>query len=499
MQSVESSGLYDKAKSAIASFVAGNELKARVFRGGAWLGIGSVSEQSLRFARNMVLARLLAPAAFGTMAIVMSAAALLQSFTELGVREGLIQNPRGAEPGYVNAAWWMGLLRSISIYLALFLAAPWVAKFYGNPDLTSLLRVATASLVLEGAISSRAYVAMKEMRFNRWATIQHGGGIVGVVITVILGFVLRDVWALVLGTCAESAARCLLSFVICPFLPSIRIDRAALRHLLQFSKGLFGLAPLYIIFMRADIFVLGKLVPASTLGYYSMGIAVAQVPSFFIANLLGQIFMPALSHVQTDKLRTRRIVLQVTTAIVLLGMPGVVFAYFCGRPLLTLLYGPNYAVAAGALFLASCGAVVTLVNNPINTALYASGQPQLHRRCVISMALVMMIFTYPLAKWFGPVGAQLASVISITTGFLVQFPIAKRLIDIKFGDYGKIFLHAAVVSSGVVVVCLAARMAITIAHPFLIVGIGLFGCLLAYGFVGVRLLRNPSLAQDYSN
>jgi O-antigen/teichoic acid export membrane protein len=499
MESIEAAGLYGKAKSAITSFVTGNELKARVFRGGAWLGIGSVSEQGLRFARNMVLARLLAPAAFGTMAIVMSAAALLQSFTELGVREGLIQNPRGAEPEYVNAAWWMGLIRSVSIYLALFLGAPWVAKFYGNHDLTSLLRVATVSLVLEGAISSRAYVAMKEMKFNRWATIQHGGGIIGVVITIILGFVLRDVWALVLGTCAESAARCLLSFALCPFLPSIKIDRDALRHLLQFSKGLFGLAPLYIIFMRADIFVLGKLVPASTLGYYSMGIAVAQVPGFFLANLLGQIFMPALSHVQTDRLRTRRIVLQVSTAIVLLGLPAVVFSYFCGRPLLTLLYGPNYAVAAGALFLASCGAVVTLVNNPINTALYASGHPQLHRRCVIAMAIVMMILTYPLAKWLGPVGAQSASVISIVVGFLVQFPIAQRLIEVKFGDYGKIFMHAAMVSSGVAVICLAARMADAITHPLLTVALGLFGCLLAYGFVGVRLLRNPGLVQDYSN
>ncbi len=495
----KTSEAWAQVKKSLGKRIVGSDLKKRVFRGGAWLGVGSVSEQSLRFIRNMILARLLAPAAFGTMAIVMSAAALLQSFTEIGVREALIQNPRGSEPAYVNAAWWMALSRSTCVYLVLFAAAPWVASFYRNPELTYLLRVAIVGLVLEGAMSARAYVAMKEMRFKQWATILHGGGIIGVVATIILGFFLRDIWALVIGTCTESAARFVLSYVVCPFLPSFRLDKAALRHLLQFSKGLFGLAPLYIVFMRADIFVLGKLVPAAALGYYAMGIAVAQVPSFFIANLLGQVFMPALSHVQTDKAHTRRIVLQVTAAIALFVMPAVVFSYFCGAPLLTLIYGHRYAVAAAPLFLASCGIVITLVNNPITTALYASGAPQLHRRCVIAMAFVMIILTYPLAKWLGPVGAQLASVISIAVGFAVQFPIARRLIGVKLADYGRIFYHASVVSASVVFTCLAAKLLTTLAHPALTVALGLLGCVVAYAFVALRLLRNPTLVQGYSN
>src|SRR5579871_1404276 len=283
MTSVEKQSWISKGSGAIGrlrlraeSLLGGDQLRARVFRGGAWLGVGSVSEQSLRFVRNMILARLLAPAAFGTMAIVMSAASLLQAFTEIGVREALIQNPKGRDSEFVNAAWWMAFSRSIFIYLILFALAPEVAKFYGNADLTSLLRVATISLVLEGAISTRAYVAMKDLRFSKWAAVNHGGGILGVLTTVILGFLFRDVWALVIGTCAESAARCVLSFVICPFFPSIKVDRAAFKELVRFSKGLFGLAPLVIIYMRLDIFVLGKLIPTAQLGYYSLGISVAQ-------------------------------------------------------------------------------------------------------------------------------------------------------------------------------------------------------------------------------
>src|ERR1700722_18198690 len=98
----------------------GDGLKAKVFRGGVWLGSGNTVEQVARFGRNMILTRLLAPEAFGTMAIVLSAMSVFQSFTEIGVKEGLIQNPDGGEEQYVNAAWWLALGRAISVAGVLF-------------------------------------------------------------------------------------------------------------------------------------------------------------------------------------------------------------------------------------------------------------------------------------------------------------------------------------------------------------------------------------------
>jgi O-antigen/teichoic acid export membrane protein len=491
-------GRLGKFKLALSGLAGSGGLRGRIFRGGAWLGVGSASEQGIRFLRNIILARLLAPSAFGTMAIVMSAAALLQAFTELGVREALIQNPRGSEKEYVNAAWWMAMSRSVSIYAVLFAAAPWVAKFYGNHDLVALLRVATVSLVLEGAMSARAYIAMKDMHFSRWAGITHGGGIIGVITTIVLGFVLRDVWALVIGTCVESGARCVLSYVICPHLPSFKFDRPAFRELIHFSRGLMGLAPLVIIYMRMDIFVLGKLIPTAALGYYSLGVSVAQVPAGFISNLLAQLFMPALSHVQGDQVRTRRIVLQVTAVVMLLAVPAIAFAYFCGRSLLTLIYGLPYAVASGPLVIASCCALIAFVNNQITISFYAAGKPQLHRKCVVAMAVVALVFTYPLAKWLGPIGAQLAALAAITVGFLIQLERARHLVGVKVAEYGRLFLRALAVSAIVAGICLAARPFATLGRPVYTVGLGLVGCLVSYGFAAWMLVQDPKMVPNQS-
>ncbi len=114
------------------SVLLGDSLKAKVLRGGAWLGSGNVAEQAARFGRNMILTRLLAPEAFGALAIVLSAGGVLQSFTDIGVREGLVQNPNGGEDHYVNTAWWLGFGRAVSLAAVLFAVAPLVARFYGT-------------------------------------------------------------------------------------------------------------------------------------------------------------------------------------------------------------------------------------------------------------------------------------------------------------------------------------------------------------------------------
>ena len=190
-----------------------------------------------------------------------------------------IQSPRGSEDEYVGAAWWMAFGRAISFGIFLSIAAPFISKFYGNVELGPLFRVSAIGVLIDGAISSEGvHVAIREMKFRKWAVINHGGAICGVLITVILSFYIRDVWALVIGYSSESVARFVLSFVVCPYVPPRKIPVAAVRDLLSFSRKAFGLALLNLIFARTDIFVLAKLRSATELGLYSMAIYLVQTP-----------------------------------------------------------------------------------------------------------------------------------------------------------------------------------------------------------------------------
>jgi lipopolysaccharide exporter len=481
---------YGQLKEYFQGTLSGEGLKAKVFRGGAWLGSGSVAEQAFRFGRSMLLTRLLAPEAFGIMAVIMSASSVIHTITDIGVKEALIQNPRGTEKHYMSAAWWLALGRAVSIAAFVCLIAPLIAKFYGNPEMTILLRVATLAVVLDGAFSAKAYIAMKEMKFSKWAWINHGGGIIGILITITLSFVLRDVWALVLGVCAESAARCSLSFILCPYLPSFSWDKEAMQDLLRFSKGLFGLSFLNLIFARTDIFVLAKLYPAAQLGLYTMAIYLAQTPVNYIINLLGQTMLPTFAQIQNDNARVNRIVIQVALLLVFLGVPAFVFVVFCGHSLLAIVFGQRYSAATAALIATCAVTLVNVLNSQLTVVFYAKGRPQLHRRCVFTMALIMIVITYPFAKWFGLVGGQLACFVAIVVGYLFQLARIRGLTGLDLSQYAKSFPIAIGISVSVAAVCLGTRLSPSLGRPIPTIVFGVLGCLLAYGFSAAFFLHN---------
>jgi O-antigen/teichoic acid export membrane protein len=439
--------LYTSVRGYIDRLVQGENLRAKATRGAVLLGGASFGEQASRLARNMLLTRLLAPSAFGTMAIVMSASSIVGSLSEVGVRVSVIRNPRGREPAYLNAAWWLAMGRGLGVYAICFLMAPFVARFYGNFELSALLRVALLSSVLEGAMSPRSCLPQKEMKFGRWTAISNGGAVCGVILTVILSFVVRDVWALAIGYCSENFFRCLLSYILCPGLPSLGWDRNAVRDLLSYSKGAYGLSFLNLIFTRTDIFVLGKLYSPTALGLYTMAVYLVQTPTGFIQNMVGSTLVPAFAHVQEDRERVNRVLLEATSWLIVLGLPAVVVICLYAPSLLRVIYGARYLKSAGPLVVASAVAFLSILNGVITDCLSALGQPALHRRAVVTSAVVMIVTIYPACKILGVIGAQVASLLAIGASYVLQIMRIRWLTGLDLARYRTAFARAGLVSA----------------------------------------------------
>ena len=112
----------------IKLLASGNSLKARAMKGSFWLGLGSGSEQGLRFLRNIILVRILAPEAFGLMAIVLAVNAAFESFTQIGIKDAIVQNPRGEDDTYLNIAWFMAFGRLILLFITGTFVLPGLAS-----------------------------------------------------------------------------------------------------------------------------------------------------------------------------------------------------------------------------------------------------------------------------------------------------------------------------------------------------------------------------------
>ncbi len=448
-------------------------------------------EHGLRFLRNMILARLLAPEVFGVMAIVLAITQAFETFTEIGIQTAIIQNPKGQERTYLNGAWWLAMARAVSLYVLACLGAPWIAQFYHHPELISLMRVAFLGVLFKGATSPKMHVAVKEMNFKLWAMAQYGGGLVGIFTTVLLAYAIRDVWALVIGFALEAGVRSALSYLICPYRPGLSFDKNHWRALLQYTGSIAGLPVLTFIFMRADIFVIGKLLPAAELGFYSMAAAIAHIPFQFLGGIIAPIAMPAFSEMQADKVRINTTILKVTAIIAFLGIPLLVCAALYGRDLLTLAYGSPYAKVAGPFAIILATSILQTICVPVVTFYLAIGRPALHRLFAAIRTVLIMVLIYPAVKHFGLIGAAAAGLVAMTLGLLFQIIWMRKLIDFDLRRYGAIFLQALGVSGCVVALWLITQHLVP-ARPLFSLLPGVLGCLLAYGLSIIIFLQSKS-------
>ena len=147
--------------------IQGDSLKAKSARGVMTLSIGTGVERALRLVRMMILTRILLPDQFGLMALILTLVNVFEACTEVGVKQSVIQNKRGADPEYLNATWWFQSIRAVGLFAVAILTAPLVSSFYDKPYLLRLLQISFIAIVFRGFISPRAHVLQKEYKFGK--------------------------------------------------------------------------------------------------------------------------------------------------------------------------------------------------------------------------------------------------------------------------------------------------------------------------------------------
>ena len=437
------------AAKALRESVLGGGLKARVLRGGALMGAGSAMEHGVRFLRNMILTRLLMPEALGVMTIILAVNAALESFTEVGIREAVVQHPQAKQQTFLNAAWWFATGRGAVLCAIGLLLAPLLASFYHVTQARGLLMLSFMAILFNGAMSTRAFVALKEMRYLRWVAIMQGAALGGVCVTLVLVWLLRDLRALVYGYITEAALRFVLSFVICPLKPGLAFEKTQTKELFRFAGGMAGVPFLTFLFLQADIFVLGKAVNKHDLGLYGMAGSLAGAPAVLISIFINPILMPAFAQIRDQYGRINAALLKTTRAMSLTGFPLCAWVFLFGPGLMSLVYGPAYGAAGSVLAILFCATVLRTMASPIPAIYLGIGQPALNRIFAAIRTGVIVAIIYPCVLLFGLKGAAAAGAVSMTIAWIFQVRQMGTLTRLDTKQYG-ISVAAGLAGAGIV-------------------------------------------------
>jgi len=221
--------------------------------GVAWQGLSFISGKAMVLLSTVVLARLLTPADFGLVGLALVFVTYADVITDLGVTQALVYLPAGRHRN--DAALLVSVLVSLTFVLLALAAAPLAARFFGEPQVTSMMRLLSLSLLLRGLGQVPDALLRKELRFRPrlYADFFRAGG--QGLISIGLAAAGFGPWAIVFGYLAGSAVWTVLVWGLVEYRPGRDfwpIRREAIVSLLAYGAPAAGTSLLLVLVFNVE-------------------------------------------------------------------------------------------------------------------------------------------------------------------------------------------------------------------------------------------------------
>jgi lipopolysaccharide exporter len=427
-------------------FLLSDNLKAKCAKGSISLTIGAFVAKLMAFASKIVLAKLLAAEERGVMIIILPLVTFFETLTEIGIKQSVIQHKDGGTDPYLNMAWWIQAVRGVCLYLIAFFLSPllcqiWVynkegiSDHFNQVDLLWMVRISFLTILFNGLVNPRSEVLMKEFRFARSVILVQGSAIIGSVLTFILAYLYRNVWAFVIGTVSNYFFLVIMSYAMCPFKPKLSYDSKSFHALMHFSKGMAGMPLLTYLAFNLDILVGSLFIAPGLIGMYGFALILARTPREIMTRIFGPLLIPAFAEKQDDPAALCKGLIWITKSVSLVVMPLTVYMIFCRDALLTICYKPEFT-EVGIPFALLCLTYGLLLQAfPLGKIFFALGQPGRHRMYVLIRTIMLGGLIWPVVKMYGILGISVLLLVSNIIAFLYQVYTLKAAIGLNFKSY----------------------------------------------------------------
>ncbi len=301
-----------------------------------WRFLERCGAQGVTFVVSIVLARLLDPKVYGTVALVTVFTTILQVFVDSGLGTALIQK-KNADDTDFSTVFYFNLLICFGLYAAMFFAAPFIAEFYTDAQLTSLIRVLSLTLVISGVRGIQQSYISRKLQFKKFFFSTLGATLVSAVVGIYMAYKGYGVWALVGQTLTNQAVGTLLLWVTVDWRPKLVFSFERLKGLFSFGWKMLVSALLDTVYREIRSLIIGKKYTSEALAYYNKG---QQFPQLIVTNIntaIDSVLLPVMSNEQENRERVKSMTRRAIKISTYIMMPLMIGMAMCAEPLVELL------------------------------------------------------------------------------------------------------------------------------------------------------------------
>jgi len=469
-----------------------NNLTKQATLGILWTGISQFSTQFFRFAVTIVLARLLFPEDFGLIGMAAIFIGVVTTVNELGLSAAIIQRKEINE-SHLSTSFWTSVIVGVILCILTIVASPFVADFF-QEELVQPILVTLSFVFIIGsfAVVPEALLA-KNLNFKKIAIAEIGSEISSGIIAIILAFSGLGVWSLVWRMLIGNSILVILLGMIYPWRPSMIFSYKSFKELFSFGINVTGSRLLNYTQSNIDYLVIGKLLGALDLGYYTLAYSIITFPLRRISWVITRVTFPTFSIIQDDNAKLREGYLKVIRYISLVTFPMIAGLFIISPEFVTVVLGEKWSPIVLILQILCIAGAIKSVGTTTGSILLSKGRADIEFKWNIFRIIILTVAILIGAN-YGIVGVAVAvTVVSFSLFWIIQM-IANRLIDLSFYNYFKA-LYPATISSLIMVFSIGIfkEAAFTVYNlsatvtliGSIIVGILVYGTVLKLGYCGV--------------
>jgi O-antigen/teichoic acid export membrane protein len=385
-----------------------------------WVAVTEGVVQLATFVSTIVAARVIAPAEFGLMGVVNLAMATLAAFSVSGFEDALVQKKADVEQ-MLDAVWTWNVLRGLGFVVLLSAASPLIAKLYDQPSLAPLMIVTSFGALLTGAQNIGQILYQRQLDFKKLFYINVGTILLRLALYLPAVLILRNVWALAIGSIAGGVATLIVTYVSHPYRPKFRLDFTELRKLTAFGKWMTGMSVMIFIITQGDDIFISRYIGIAALAFYQMAYGISNMPATHITHVLIKANFAPLARLQDHPEVSRQVIRGVMRGTMLLSGPLTVLIWALAPAYVAHVVGPTWEpiiplirilVISG--FLRSFAGIAGLYFNAV-------GRPELNFRMQVPRFFTLVLLVWPLSALWGIEGACVAAALASAACLPVWF------------------------------------------------------------------------------
>lgn len=325
-----------------------DRLKQRTAKGLLWGGIGNGALQLLNLVFGIFLARLLSPSDYGVIGALTIFSAVAGLLCESGFILAIVNKKEVTDDDY-NAVFWFNVIMAFTLYGALFLAAPLIARFYHTPAMTALSRVLFLSFLVGGLASAPAAYFFRNLMVKERSQIQIVAIVISGVTGVICAFNGMGYWGLAIQTVLYSGLNSLMMWIRCPWRPSFSFKMANLREMLPFSLKQLVTSLFTVINNNVFSVLLGRFYGMKLTGYYTQGNKWTTMGYSTLTGMINSVGQPVMREASDNVERLRRVFRKMLRFTAFVSFPAMLGLAIVAPELITITITSKWMASVGVM------------------------------------------------------------------------------------------------------------------------------------------------------